>query len=108
MFCGKEQHVTDKMTQAQLFAYRGDWLFTEIMTDQVYFLTTNYRVCCKQFRELLEHVRKARMTKDDADKMMKLHHVFYKVDTNFKDTIENHKKTMWLFSNNDDVKKKCG
>ena len=30
--CGVEQHVTDKMTQAQLFAYHGDWLFTEVMT----------------------------------------------------------------------------
>ena len=37
--CGAEQYVTDKMTKAQLFVYRGDWLFTEIMTDQVYFLT---------------------------------------------------------------------
>ena len=39
--CGAEQNVTDKMTQAQLFAYHGDWLFTEIMTDRVYFLTNN-------------------------------------------------------------------
>ena len=30
---GAEQHVTDKMTEAQLFAYRSDWLFTEMMTD---------------------------------------------------------------------------
>ena len=77
MCCGKEQHVTDKMTQAQLFAHRGDWLFTEIMTDQVYFLSTNYRVRCKQFRELLERVRKAKPTEKDADKIMKLHHVFF-------------------------------
>ena len=35
--CGAEQHVTDKMTEAQLFAYCGDWLFIEIMTDQVFF-----------------------------------------------------------------------
>merc|ERR1711923_73738 len=41
---GAEQHVTDKMTQAQLFAYHGNWLFKVIMTDKVYFLTKNYHV----------------------------------------------------------------
>ena len=69
--CGSEQHVTDKMTPAQLFAYRGDWLFTEIMTDKVYFLTKNYGVQCKEFKALLECVRKT--------------------------LTENHDKTMWLF-----------
>ena len=104
--CGAEQHVTDKMTEAQLFAYRGDWLFTEIMTDQVFFLTKNFRVRCKRFKELLERVRIGHTTEEDADKMMKLHHVFYRADKEFKQKIENHKKTMWLFSNNNDVKRK--
>ena len=31
---------------------------------------------------------------------------FYKVDKEFKNNIENHKKTMWLFSNNNDVRNK--
>ena len=104
--CGAEQHVTDKMTEAQLFAYRGDWLFTEIMTDQVFFLTKNFRVRCERFKKLLERVRVGRTTEEDADKMMKLHHVFYRADKEFKQEIENHKKTMWLFSNNNDVKRK--
>ena len=39
-------------------------------------------------------------------KLMKLRHVFYKVDKDFKDNIENHEKTMWLFSNNAVVRKK--
>jgi hypothetical protein len=30
---GAEKHVTDKMTEARLFSYHGDWLFTDIMTD---------------------------------------------------------------------------
>ena len=47
-----------------------------------------------------------RTTEEDADKMMKLHHVFYRADKEFKQKIENHKKTMWLFSNNNDVKRK--
>ena len=78
--CGAEQHVTDKMTEAQLFAYRGDWLFTEIMTDQVFFLTKEYCVWCEKFKTLLERVRVGHTTSDDAEKMMKLHHVFYKIN----------------------------
>ncbi len=38
--------------------------------------------------------------------MMKLHHVFYRIDKEFKDKVENHKKTMWLFSNNNEMRKK--
>jgi len=82
--CGAEQHVTDKMTPAQLFAYRGDWLFTEIMTDKVYFLTKNYRVQCEEFKALLERVRKTQATQDDAAKLMKLHNVFYRNNADFK------------------------
>ena len=103
--CGAEQHVTDKMTEAQLFAYQGDWLFTEIMTDQAFFLTKNFRVRCERFNKLLERVRVGRTTEEDADNMMKLHHVFCRADKEFKQEIENHKKTMWLFSNNNDVKR---
>ena len=95
--CGAEQHVTDKMTPAQLFAYRGDWLFTEIMTNKVYFLTKNYRVQCKEFKALLERVRKTRATHDDAAKLMKLHCVFYRNNADFKQNVGNHNKTMWPF-----------
>jgi hypothetical protein len=38
------------------------------MTDQVFFLTKNYRVQCKKFKGLLEHVRVGRTTADDAEK----------------------------------------
>ena len=61
---------------------------------------------CEKFKGLLERVRVGRTTADDAKEMMKLHHVFYKVDKEFKDKIENHERTMWLFSNNNDVRKK--
>ncbi len=66
--CSAEQHITDKMSDAQLFAYRGDCLFTEIMTVQVFFLTKNYRMRCKNFKGLLERVRVGRTTADDAEK----------------------------------------
>ena len=94
------------MTEAQLFSYHDAWLSTDIMTDRVYFLSKNYRVACEKFKGILERVRKGRATSNDANKIMKLHHVFYKSDSTFKDEIENHEKTMWLFSNNADVRKK--
>ncbi len=68
--CGKEQHATDKMAEAQLFVYHGDWLFTEIMMDQFFFLTKNYHVRCKKFKALLEHVGVGCTTADDVEKMM--------------------------------------
>ena len=104
--CGADQYITDKMSKAQLFAYQGDRLFTDIMTDQVFFLTKNFWVQCKIFKHLLERVRVGRTTAEDANKMMKLHHVFYSVDKEFRHKVENHEKTMWLFSNNSDVRKK--
>ena len=55
---------------------------------------------------MLERVRVGRTTEEDADKMMKLHHAFYRVDKEFKHKVENHEKTIWLFSNNNDVRKK--
>ena len=103
---GVYQHVTEKMTDVQLLAYHGDWLFTEVMTDKVYFLTKNYRVKCKQFEEILSRVRKGNANYEDAERLMKNHRVFYKNDRHFTDKIENHHKTMWLYSNNAEVQDK--
>ena len=100
------EYRTNMMTKAQYFSYRGDWLFTEVMCENVYFLTKNYRVKCKHFKEILERVRVGKPTRDDADHIMKLHHTFYRSDTKFKDKIENHRKTMWLYSKNKQVAEK--
>ena len=103
---GAYQHVTDKMNAQQYFSYRGDWLFTEVMTENVYLLTKNYRVQCKKFKRLLERVRKGMPSKDDAEELMRLHHTFYKTDKEFTSLIEKDEKTMWLFSDNPSVKAK--
>ena len=34
---GNDQHVTDKMKDTQLLAYKGGILFTEVMTESVLF-----------------------------------------------------------------------
>ena len=80
------------MTQAQYFSYRDDWLFTEVMTEKVYFLETNYYVKAEQFKALLTRVQVGKPSQNDARHLMKLHHTFYKKDKEFKDKIKNHEK----------------
>ena len=92
------EHRTNALGKTLTFAYRGDWLFTEVMCENVYMLTKNYRVKCEKFKDLLERLRVGKPTNADAHHMMKLHHHFYRLDPKFKDKIENHKKTMWLYS----------
>ena len=100
------QHRSNMKDKAQYFSYRGDWLFTEIMTQNVYFLTKNYRVKCERFKDILQRVRVGSATTGDAHQIMKLHHTFYKNDKEFKNVIENHDKTMWLYSKNAQVSDK--
>ena len=71
------------------------------MTENVYFLSKNYRVSSPKFRDLLARVRKGMPTKEDAKKIMNLHLHFYdNIDPDFVRSIESDKKTMWLFTNN--------
>ena len=76
------------------------------MTDQIFFITKVFRVQCKKFKALLQRDRVGHTADDDAENMMKLHHTFYRVDKEFKDKIENHERTMWVFSKNNHVRKK--
>ena len=73
------------------------------MTEQVYSLTKNYRVKDKKFKEILSRVRLGEPTQKDADHIIKLHHNWYSADEKFKQKIENHKKTMWLFTKRQQV-----
>ena len=89
------------MTSAQLPAYRGGVLLTEVMTQNVYLLSKNYRVASEKFRNLLARVRKGMPTKEDAKEIMNLHLHFYdNSDPDFVRSIESDEKTMWLFTNN--------
>ena len=99
---GNEQYITDKMSPAQLLAYQGSYLFADVMTENVFCLTKNYRVKCEKFKELLHRVRLGKPTKEDADNIMKLHTTFYDTDKAFTERITNHKKTMYLYTNNKD------
>lgn len=99
---GNDQHVTDKMKDTQLLAYKGGILFTEVMTENVYCLTKNYRVKCKKFRELLERVRLGKPSKQDAESIMNLHLFRYEDNTEFISSLENSDKTMHLYTNNAD------
>jgi len=103
---GAEQHITNKMSPDQLLKYHGSYLFTEVMTEHVFFLTKNYRVKCKRFKKLLHRVRLGQPTQADALNIMKMHLTYYESDQKFMDFIKNHEKTIYLYTNNADKDKK--
>lgn len=99
---GLEHNLTNKMSSSQLLAYKGGILFTEVMTENVYFLTKNYRVACKKFKDILSRVRVGRPNLGDAQRIMDLHMHHYASDKEFVKSVEDGEKTMWLFTNNAD------
>jgi hypothetical protein len=99
-------HVTRQSSQAQMLTYQGTHLFTNVMTESVFMLNTNYRVKCDQFRALLARMRVAKPTKCDARRIMNLHINNYEGDHEFIDHLEHSADTMWLFANNADKDKK--
>lgn len=103
---GIEQYVTSKMKDSQLLAYQGSYLFTEVMTEKVYFLTKNYRVQCEKFKALLGRVREGQPSPEDVKNIMKLHLTYHETDKDFMNKIKNDPKTMWLFTTNEEKDKK--
>jgi len=93
---------------ALLMIRHGHFLFREIMTENVFFLTKNYRVKCKRFKKLLHRVRLGTPSNKDVDTIMNLHLTFYQGDKEFIHRITNDEKTMYLFTNNADKDKMNG
>lgn len=97
------QKKNTKMSKnALLMIKNGHKLFRDVMTENVFFLTKNYRVKCKRFRSLLDRVRVGEPSEEDIAAIMKLHLTFYSGDREFLNKIHNDKKTMFLFNNNAD------
>ena len=65
------EHRTNQITRAQYFSYRGDWLFTEVMCQTVYFQPKSFNVKCEQFKKVLDCVRVGMPIREDADHIMK-------------------------------------
>jgi len=103
---GVEQYFNSSMTEGQLLAYRGSYLFTEVMTDKVYFLTKNYRVQSEKFKSLLGRVWTGQPSEEDTQIIMKLHLTFHDSNKEFMDKIQNDPKTMFLYTTNDEKDKK--
>ena len=70
---GVEEKVTYKMNATQVLAHQGSHIFSEVMTENVYSLTRNYRVKCERFKSILGRVRTGRANTEDADAIMNLH-----------------------------------
>jgi hypothetical protein len=96
---------TNKQTAAQLLCQRGTYLFTNIMTESVFFLNKNYRVKSEEFRELLARLRVGESTANDAKWITDLHLSYYKGNSSFMNDLKHDPKTMWLYPKNEDKDK---
>jgi hypothetical protein len=96
---------TNKQTSAQLLSQWGTYLFTQIMTESVFYLHKNYRVKSKEFQNLLSRLRIGESTAEDAQRITDLHLIFYKQDNTFMTNLKHDPKRMWLYARNEDKDK---
>ena len=96
---------TNKQTATQLLCQWGTYLFTNIMTESVFFLNKNYRVKSEEFRELLARLRVGESTAEDAKRVTDLHLSYYEGDSSFMNDLKHDPKTMWLYAKNEDKDK---
>jgi hypothetical protein len=74
------QTPTAKMSASQLLCQKGNYLFTNIMSETVFTLDKNYRVKNKEFRDLLGRLRTGEPTQQDAEIILNLHIGLYESD----------------------------
>lgn len=97
-----EQKSSRKSPAEQLLVRVGNYLFQEDLTDDVFHLTENYRTRADpEWAKILERLRVGLSTDDDAERLMKqgLHH-HRSMNPDFVDMVENHPKTVYLFTKN--------
>jgi hypothetical protein len=96
---------TNKQTAAQLLSQWGTYLFTQVMTESVFHLHKNYRMKSKEFQNLLARLHIGESTAEDAQRITKLHLIYYKQDNTFMTNLKHDPKTMWLYAKNDNKDK---
>jgi hypothetical protein len=96
---------TNKQTSAQLLSQWGTYLFTQMMTELVFYLHKNYRVKSKEFRNLLSRLRVGESTAENAQRITNLHLFFFGQDNIFMTNLKHDPKTMWLYARNEDKDK---
>jgi len=77
-------------------------MFIEDMTQNVFLLNRNYRVKDEECKEILSRLRTGDSIDEDADRLMGLHLFYHDGDDEWKQMIENHPKTMWLYARNEE------
>ena len=97
-----EQKASRKSPAEQLLVRIGNSLFQDNLTDDVFHLTENYRTRADpEWAKILERLRVGLSTEADAERLMKqgLHH-HRSMDPDFVCMVENHPKTVYLFTQN--------
>ena len=97
---------TKELKDGQLFLHRGNAIFTDLMTEHVFHLTKNMRVSdeLKHFKSLLLRLRTGDPTNEDAQDLCKLDLANY--PEQFRQQLDNHPKTVWLYAENKPKDKK--
>ena len=97
------QKPEKKPRDQQLLVNRGHDIFIHDLTQKVFHLRKNYRSKDDpEFKQILDNLRPGYPTKNDADRLMLQSLAHHANNTPFIDYLENHPKTIFLFTKNDE------
>jgi len=97
-----DQKPEKKPRDQQLLVNRGHDIIIRDLTQKVFHLTKNYRSKDDpEFKQILDNLRPGYPTKKDANRFMLQSLAHHAGNTAFMDYLENHPKTVFLFTKND-------
>lgn len=96
--------MTARSKNNQICEYEGCRILIEMMTEEVFMLTRNFRTADKDDSDLMNRMRVGEQTMEDADRLINLHLSNY--PPSFMEKIEDDPKTLWAYAKRDDMNKK--
>lgn len=100
----RPETMTARNKNNQICDYEGCSILIEMMTEEVFMLTKNFRTADKEDSELLNRMRVGEQTIQDADRLMNLHISNY--SSSFTERIEDDSKTLFAFAKREGMNKK--
>lgn len=100
----KPKAATARSKNQQICEYEGYRILAEMMTEEVFMLTKNFRTSDEEDSNLMNRMRVGDQTTEDAERLMNLHTFYY--PKSFMNEIEDDPKTLWAYAKRDDMNKK--
>ena len=100
----RPETMTSRSKNNQICEYEGCQILIDMMTEEVFMLTRNFRTTDKEDSDLMNRMRVGDQTMEDADRLINLHISNY--PSSFREKIEDDPKTLWAFAKRDDMNKK--